>query len=612
MAISKTRFINYIRCPKYVGLSKLKKEGLTKDISLKDYRDEEDFEIKKELLGTMFDEDGNDLVDVENLQLQTMLPYYKKVEELAGSLYNEKFEGTPIYYENTFKQQKFESTIDGVKYICYVDIYNDRKESFDIIEVKATTSRNFLDLGKKITDEFGEKDLHSIFLLDEDGVYKLRDEFDNNFFDESLPEKDYLKQKAKLYNKYSSAGRYVYDLAVQRYIIQQSGKEKKDTKYLLAVLNSNYVYQGENLLEPGENNEEIITFFDFTSITRDYMDKIMLDQRRINGYLTKMSLEGGVGDYCEFKKTSKCKFAKVCFDLPEKDSIITYMGNHFGFKDDSGEKHERFDLINDGKKHMLDIPSNWLTRETNQIQRNCVEKEKNYCNIEKIKAGISELEYPIYHFDFETFPCPLPRFKGEKPYTQSVFQFSLHIERKPGICDKEKDHFEYLAKDHSDCREELIKKMIEYIDVENGGTILVYNQTFEKGRLKELAALFPEYKSKLNKMIGMLFDLMYLVKTNNKFYTSLGFDEDSAKLFNYYNPLLQGSFSIKKVLPCFTNLSYKDLEVGDGMAALTTYATFPELDQETYQKKYAALVEYCKQDTWAMVEILEGLRLIKE
>ena len=51
---------------------------------------------------------------------------------------------------------------------------------------------------------------------------------------------------------------------------------------------------------------------------------------------------------------------------------------------------------------------------------------------------------PIYHFDFETFGCPLPRFQGEKPYQQSVFEFSLHIEREPGVCDKEKDNFIFL------------------------------------------------------------------------------------------------------------------------------------------------------------------------
>ena len=199
-------------------------------------------------------------------------------------------------------------------------------------------------------------------------------------------------------------------------------------------------------------------------------------------------------------------------------------------------------------------------------------------------------------------------FKGEKPYYQSVFQFSLHIEKEEGKCDNDQDHFEYLAKDQKDHREELVKKMCDLIDTENSGTVMVYNQAFEKTRLKELGEIFPEYKNKLKKISNMLFDLMYLIKTNSKFYQELGFDETQSKLFNYYHKDLNGSFSIKKVLPLFTNLSYKDLEVGNGMEALVTYAEFDSLSKEEYKRKYEALIKYCKQDTYAMVEILRGLR----
>ena len=80
---------------------------------------------------------------------------------------------------------------------------------------------------------------------------------------------------------------------------------------------------------------------------------------------------------------------------------------------------------------------------------------------------------------------------------QSLFQYSLHKEEQEGICDIEKNHTEYLAPDHKDHREDLIKKMIEDIDLSKGGTVLVYNQTFEKTRLKELARMFPKYKKEL-------------------------------------------------------------------------------------------------------------------
>jgi hypothetical protein len=48
--------------------------------------------------------------------------------------------------------------------------------------------------------------------------------------------------------------------------------------------------------------------------------------------------------------------------------------------------------------------------------------------------------------------------------------------------------------------------------------------------------------------------------------------------------------------------------ISNGTEALVAYARFPLMDQKTFEKKYEELKEYCKQDTWAMVEILNALR----
>jgi hypothetical protein len=109
-------------------------------------------------------------------------------------------------------------------------------------------------------------------------------------------------------------------------------------------------------------------------------------------------------------------------------------------------------------------------------------------------------------------------------------------------------------------------------------------------------------------MTEMASDLLYIVRNNQKLYKELGFDEETSKKVNYYNEKLSGSYSIKKTLPVFSNLKYDDLNVKNGTEALVTYATFPKLSKNEFEKRYNALLEYCKQDTWAMVEILNGLR----
>lgn len=602
MAITKTKFINYVRCPRYVALDDLKTEKLDSSISLSEYKEEERQALIEEMLSSMYDEDDNDLIEQVDPQLEAMLPFYNEVELLAGAKAHKHFKGDLKYSKDTHNQESFDAVINGIRYICYVDIYNEDKIKNNVIEVKATTTNTFLKVGAKIDSDF-----RSIFIKDEKGIYRLLEEVVN--VEDYMPYDKYTKQKKKLYNKFTSAGHYVYDLAVQRYIISKDEGVKKDFGYYIAVLNSDYVYDGK--MENGKRvYGDIISFFDMTLITSQMMDIVDIDRKKIEKYVADLDAsEVPIGLHCEHKKTTKCKYTQVCFNkLPNKNSILHFTNSHHGFKDEDDNKYDRFDLIGDNVYSMLDIDPKLLNREQNVIQRKVILDDKPYIDHDKIKAGLTQITYPIYHLDFETFPCPLPRYRGEKCYSQSVFQFSLHIERSEGVCDKEKDHYEFLAKSHDDVREQLIKKMCEYIDVDNGGTILVYNESFEKTRLKELSILFPRYADKLNKMREMMFDLMYIVKTKSSLYETLGFGEERSKLFNYYHKDMSGSFSIKKVLPLFTSLSYDDLEVSNGMDALATYALFPSFDKETFDLKYNALIEYCKQDTWAMVEILKGIK----
>lgn len=144
MAVTKTKFINYVRCPRYVALDDLNINKLESNISLKEYKEEEQEERINELLGDMYDEDGDDILTVKDEQLEVMLPYYNEVEILAGSLANKYFKGSFIYAYDTKEQESFDAVINGIRYLCYVDIYNEVDEdNFNVIEVKATTSKNF-------------------------------------------------------------------------------------------------------------------------------------------------------------------------------------------------------------------------------------------------------------------------------------------------------------------------------------------------------------------------------------------------------------------------------------------------------------------------------------
>jgi hypothetical protein len=77
---------------------------------------------------------------------------------------------------------------------------------------------------------------------------------------------------------------------------------------------------------------------------------------------------------------------------------------------------------------------------------------------------------------------------------------------------------------------------------------------------------------------------------------------------HYYTKDMQGSFSIKYVLPALfpddEDLSYHNLDlIHDGSEAMNAYATLTELPEAERLKVRESLLEYCKLDTLAMVKI---------
>lgn len=611
MIFTKTKFLEYSRCPKYKFLADKREEFLNENISYEEYLKEEKKWKLKELFSGMIEvlDDGTiiDKTIKENKQLEAMLEYYKDVELEAAKVASKYFDGNNSFAKKTQDQICFFCNYQNAKFLCYTDIYNENDNEINIIEVKATTSRKYLEL----KSGYPKKDKFSIFEK-KNNTYFLKEDIDYDILKE-MPLENYQKEKNKLLDRFS-LGNYFYDLAFQRFVIEryfETKNIKKEVHYYLAVLNDQYTFDGcyENN-KPVYNKDsfgnEVITFFNGDNITKELQKNIVSDIEKILNINENDCL---LGNYCGYKKVTECPFFKtVCgAKIPKINSVLNYVNNPFGFVVENKKRLKGLELINNGYLDMLDIPENLISKKNHFIQRECYKNHHNYVNKEKIESAISSLEYPIYHLDFETFPCPLPRFKGEHPYTQSPFLFSLHIEKSPGVCDEKKDHALFLAKTFNDEREELIKYLLANVDV-NKGTLFAQNVSFEKGRIKELAFSFPKYAKDLMKLYNRGFDLLWIINNNKEFYQKNGFKEEDIETFNFYDERLSGSFSIKKTLPLFSDLTYQNLEVKNGTEAIVVYANYPVMSKEELEKNYENLKTYCSQDTWAMVKILEGLR----
>ena len=81
----------------------------------------------------------------------------------------------------------------------------------------------------------------------------------------------------------------------------------------------------------------------------------------------------------------------------------------------------------------------------------------------------------------------------------------------------------------------------------------------------------------------------------------------------YYTKAMQGSYSIKYVLPALfpddPALDYHNLEgVHNGSEASAAFAVMQKMNQEELMSCRANLLKYCGLDTFAMVRVLDRLK----
>lgn len=224
-------------------------------------------------------------------------------------------------------------------------------------------------------------------------------------------------------------------------------------------------------------------------------------------------------------------------------------------------------------------------------------KNKDFINKEVIKKFLAGLKYPIYHLDFESIQPAIPIYQGTKPFQQIATQYSLHIQPSPfGAC----EHREFLADGKSENpMREVAERLCE--DIPMDGTVMVFNDVFEKTRLKEMAEAFPDLREHLLAIRANVADLL-----------------KPFRAWAYYRPAMEGSFSIKKVLPAlFPNdptLDYHNLpgQVHNGGEAMEIFPKMKDMSPEAEAQTRQDLLQYCELDTWSMVVILQELYRVSQ
>ena len=362
---------------------------------------------------------------------------------------------------------------------------------------------------------------------------------------------------------------HVLDAAFQLNLLINAGLEVKDVS--IVHLNTQYVRKGDL------NIHELFTITSVFHQAGDVLHQVIEKLRRFDKVLDRDSIPDiPIGPHCF--DPYQCDFMGHCWKHVPENSVFE-VGNLRGDK--------KFELYNRGIIHIKDIPDEYPLSVNQRIQVVCERNGNTIIDKAKVNEFLNSLTYPLYFFDLETVNPAVPLFDNSRPYQQIPFQFSIHYKKSKRSA---AGHYEFLAEAGPDPRPELIRQFLRH--TANPGDILVYNQAFEVGRLRELARDFPEYEKELNNRIERVKDLIIPFRSKA-----------------YYTPGMRGSYSIKAVLPeIVPELSYDEMEIGDGGAAMHAYERLiTETDPEKIQHTRNALLEYCKLDTLGMVRILEVL-----
>ena len=361
-----------------------------------------------------------------------------------------------------------------------------------------------------------------------------------------------------------------YDLAFQQYVLEACGLKISSTSVL--HLNNQYVRRGPL---------EIDKLFAKTDVT----DGVLAELHNVEPNVARLREIQALPECPEVQMFGQCKAVYSC---PVHDELKLPDG-HVTELNRGGKAAEV--LMGMGVEMLRDVPEDFDLAVRQSIQVQGAKTSQVHVEREPIREFIDGLKYPIWHFDFETVAFGVPEFDESRPYQPIPFQYSLHEEHADGTI----IHHEFLAVGEGDPRRALLETMKGQLG--GTGSVTVYYQAFEKARLKEMARDMPEYAGWIGSVLDRVVDL----------YEVFG-------KYWYYNPSQRGSASLKRVLPAITDISYDGMQISEGTAASAAFAglrkageTVGEYDAEMAQLR-EALLTYCKQDTFAMVEILRKLR----
>ena len=278
----------------------------------------------------------------------------------------------------------------------------------------------------------------------------------------------------------------------------------------------------------------------------------------------------------------ECERKSVCFaSLPE----------HNVFDVGGLRRQTKFDLYREGAVSLWDVAnSDSVPPEIRRQAASAAEGGAPTVKKEELSDFLSSLWYPMCFLDFEAAQLPFPTYDGIRPFEPLAFQYSLHVLDSPGAAIK---HTGCIVAPDKDPRPVIAQRLVR--EIPRGACVVAYNMQLERQIIASLARRFPELRGRLSEIYGSTRDMM----------------EPFLKGC-YYDPKMNGSFSLKKVLaalyPDDSELDYKRLSgVHNGQEAQIAYSAISAGGTADAKTLLSELDKYCSLDTLALYKIYQKL-----
>jgi hypothetical protein len=358
------------------------------------------------------------------------------------------------------------------------------------------------------------------------------------------------------------------DAAIQAYIARAAGLPL--TAIALAHIDSQWVYPGNGhyagLLKEVDLSDDA---FGRKAEVREWIaqaQKVVAKRKA-----PKIDIGGQCSEPYE------CGFLPYCQSgIPQAENPVEWLPHR-------GKKIKTY-IAENGITELRDVPDKLLNL-TQQRVKAVTLSGRPFFDPSGAAAALATSRLPAYFMDFETIQFAVPLWKGTRPYQILPFQFSVHrLSRTSKLT-----HEAFLDLSGDDPSHAFAVALLAACGENENAPIFVYNASFEKSRIRELARRFPLLADNLLALNERVIDLLPIARAH------------------YYHPDQHGSWSIKAVLPALCpDLDYADLDgVQNGGMAMDAFleAIAPKTGAVRKAAIEQQLLEYCALDTYAMVRL---------